>query len=68
MTNILIATGLLVAFIIVAIVLYVCLMIAIESGMKDKSHDRYDCENCDCKDFCDKHCEETGTKYCDDYE
>lgn len=67
MTNILIATGVLLTFIIIAIVLYVFIMIAIESGTRGK-HDRYDCENCDCKDSCGKHYEETGTTYWDDYE
>lgn len=70
MTNILIATGLLLTFIIIAIVLYVFIMIAIDSGMNCKSHDRYDCncDNCDFKDICDKQYEDKETKYCDDYE
>ena len=63
MTNILIATGLLLTLIIITIVLYVFIMIAIESGMNGKSHDRYDCDNCDFKDFCDKHYKETETTY-----
>lgn len=67
MTNIIIATLLLLTFIIIAIVLYVCIMIAIEPGT-DKSHNQYDCDNCDYKNLCDKHNEEIGRKYCDYYE
>lgn len=60
------AAGLLLILILIFIVAYVLLMMSIESGFKDFDDDK--CENCERKEFCEKHKKETGIKYCEDYE
>lgn len=61
------AAGLLLILILIFIVAYVLLMMSIEAGFKDFEDDDK-CENCERKEFCEKHKKETGTKYCEDYE